>query len=247
VGQTREHVHIARSAGIKQLAVVVTKLDTCAYDQARFAEIQGVLGPFLQSCGYAKPQWLPVSAPGGENVCQPPCDARLAAWWPEGRTLVDALDAFAPALQQLGAAPRRNGALGMCSARGAGGMHGLQAALAPRGVSSAAQEPRSRADSACAVQSCHSACSSVMCSSSRRLVARQVPAARWRPGRYGKAAAFLCSLQARSGRSSHCRCAARGAPQLISADPSLALCVVAQSARHTPATFPKGPGLCARE
>ena len=32
-GQTREHAQLARSLGIEQLAVVVTKLDTCDFSQ----------------------------------------------------------------------------------------------------------------------------------------------------------------------------------------------------------------------
>ena len=34
-GQTREHAQLARSLGVEQLAVVVSKLDTCGYSQAR--------------------------------------------------------------------------------------------------------------------------------------------------------------------------------------------------------------------
>jgi len=34
-GQTREHAQLARSLGVEQLAVVVSKLDTCDYSQAR--------------------------------------------------------------------------------------------------------------------------------------------------------------------------------------------------------------------
>ena len=33
-GQTREHAQLARSLGIEQMAVVVSKLDTCSYSQA---------------------------------------------------------------------------------------------------------------------------------------------------------------------------------------------------------------------
>ena len=32
-GQTREHAQLARSLGIEQLAVVITKLDTCDFSQ----------------------------------------------------------------------------------------------------------------------------------------------------------------------------------------------------------------------
>lgn len=34
-GQTREHAQLARSLGIEQLAVVVSKLDTCGFSQVR--------------------------------------------------------------------------------------------------------------------------------------------------------------------------------------------------------------------
>ena len=34
-GQTREHAQLARSLGIEQLAVVVTKLDTCGFSQVQ--------------------------------------------------------------------------------------------------------------------------------------------------------------------------------------------------------------------
>jgi elongation factor 1 alpha-like protein len=105
IGQTREHVHVARSAGIKQMVVVVTKLDVCGYKQERFEEIKGCLGPFLKSCGYPQPEWLPVSAPDGQNVSSPPSDARLQSWWHDAKTLVDAIDCFQPVTQHLSAAP----------------------------------------------------------------------------------------------------------------------------------------------
>lgn len=39
-GQTREHAQLAKSLGVDQLAVVVTKLDTCNFDQTRFEQIK---------------------------------------------------------------------------------------------------------------------------------------------------------------------------------------------------------------
>lgn len=33
VGQTREHAQLTRSLGVDQMAVVITKLDTCGYSQ----------------------------------------------------------------------------------------------------------------------------------------------------------------------------------------------------------------------
>eukprot|EP00892_Ulva_mutabilis_P005079 jgi/Ulvmu1/2943/UM149_0026.1 len=105
-GQTREHVYIARSCGVKQLAVVVTKLDTCGYSQARFEEIKAQMGPFLKASGFARPLWLPVSAPQGENVYDAPRDPRLTAWWPAGASLVETIDKFEP-LNRLTELPLR--------------------------------------------------------------------------------------------------------------------------------------------
>lgn len=96
-GQTREHVHIARSCGVRQLAVVVTKLDTCGYSQQRYDEIQAQLKPFLKNSGFQKVFWLPVSAPQGENVYKPPQDERLASWCPLNSSLVETIDKFDPA------------------------------------------------------------------------------------------------------------------------------------------------------
>ena len=39
-GQTREHAQLAKSLGVDQLAVVVTKLDTCDFDAHRFEHIR---------------------------------------------------------------------------------------------------------------------------------------------------------------------------------------------------------------
>ena len=102
-GQTREHVHIVRSCGVRQLAVVITKLDTCGYSQQRFKEIKEQLGPFLKASGFPKPLWLPVSAPQGENVYKAPQDERLAAWWPAGASLAETLDGFEPVSRLVGA------------------------------------------------------------------------------------------------------------------------------------------------
>ena len=109
IGQTREHVHVARSAGIKQLAVVITKLDVCEYKQDRFEEIKAQLAPFLKSCGFSQPEWLPVAAPDGQNVSTVPSDPRLLSWWRDNKTLVDAIDSFQPVTQHLSTLPALRG------------------------------------------------------------------------------------------------------------------------------------------
>mmetsp|Transcript_11558 Transcript_11558/g.34681 ORF Transcript_11558/g.34681 Transcript_11558/m.34681 type:complete len:692 (+) Transcript_11558:117-2192(+) len=107
-GQTREHAQLAKSLGVDQLAVVVTKLDTCDYDSDRFHHIKSVLGPFLKSCGFrdSAVRWLPASAPDGQNMTSPPQAPQLATWW-HGPTVVDVIDTFAPGGRAAAALPLR--------------------------------------------------------------------------------------------------------------------------------------------
>jgi len=96
-GQTREHAQLARSLGIEQVAVVVSKLDTCDFSAERFAGIQAAMDPFLRTCGFKEGsvRWLPAVGPSGENLVKSPEDPRLAQWW-SGPTLVGAIDSFSP-------------------------------------------------------------------------------------------------------------------------------------------------------
>lgn len=53
-GQTREHVHLAKSLGIQQLVVVVNKMDepSVKWNQGRFTEIKDIVQPFLIATGF---------------------------------------------------------------------------------------------------------------------------------------------------------------------------------------------------
>jgi len=79
-GQTREHAQLARSLGVEQLAVVISKLDTCDFSQQRFQDIQATLLPFLKGCGFrpAAIQWLPAVGPTGQNLIKPPTEPQLS-------------------------------------------------------------------------------------------------------------------------------------------------------------------------
>ena len=49
-GQTREHAQLAKSLGVDQLAVVVSKLDTCGFSQDRFEEIRSAYATLAAVC-----------------------------------------------------------------------------------------------------------------------------------------------------------------------------------------------------
>ncbi|KAK9830139.1 hypothetical protein WJX72_009959 [[Myrmecia] bisecta] len=102
-GQTREHAQLARSLGVEQVAVVVSKLDTCDFSQDRFEHIRAVLLPFLKQSGFreAAISWLPAVGLTGENLTRPPTDPLLAAWW-KGPTVVGIIDSFKPTQRNTG-------------------------------------------------------------------------------------------------------------------------------------------------
>ncbi|KAL3150476.1 hypothetical protein ABBQ32_000300 [Trebouxia sp. C0010 RCD-2024] len=95
-GQTREHAQLARSLGIEQLAVVVSKLDTCSFSEQRFLDIKAVLLPFLKGCSFrpSSLQWLPAVGPTGQNLMRPPTEKQLS--WFKGPSVLQAIDAFKP-------------------------------------------------------------------------------------------------------------------------------------------------------
>ena len=63
-------MRLARSLGVERLIVAVSKMDSCAYSQARFEEIKGALAPFLRKSGFAEDAvaWTPVSGTDGTNL-----------------------------------------------------------------------------------------------------------------------------------------------------------------------------------
>jgi len=73
-GQTREHIILAKTMGIDQLVVAVTKMDVTEppYSQKRYNEIKEGITKFMKSYGYKteKINFVPVSAWVGDNVVE---------------------------------------------------------------------------------------------------------------------------------------------------------------------------------
>ena len=71
-GQTREHVLLVRTCGVKQMIVVINKMDEMNWDKGRYDEILDRLKPFLKSNGYDEKLGnlliMPVSALSGKNI-----------------------------------------------------------------------------------------------------------------------------------------------------------------------------------
>jgi len=97
--QTRRHGYLLQLLGIKQVAVVVNKMDRVDFSEARFKEISDEVSAHLIGLGVTPAAVIPISARDGDGVA-----ARTPniAWY-DGPTVVEALDALTPArpLDQL--------------------------------------------------------------------------------------------------------------------------------------------------
>ena len=91
--QTRRHARLLHLLGVRQLVVVVNKMDRVGYDAARFAALEHEILAYLAPLGLVPAAVIPVSARQGDGVV-----ARTPAIaWYHGPSVVDALDHFAPA------------------------------------------------------------------------------------------------------------------------------------------------------
>ncbi|ADY01755.1 MAG: translation elongation factor EF-1 subunit alpha [Vulcanisaeta sp.] len=93
-GQTREHLFLAATLGIRQVIVAVNKMDVVNYDQKRYEQIKAEIGKFMKLLGYdpSKVPFIPVSALRGDNIKEKSSNMP----WYNGPTLIEALDALQP-------------------------------------------------------------------------------------------------------------------------------------------------------
>ena len=93
-GQTREHIILAKTMGIDQVIVAVTKMDLTEppYDEKRYKEIVDTISKFMKSFGFKmdKVKFVPVVAPTGENITKKSENMK----WYNGPTLEELLDAL---------------------------------------------------------------------------------------------------------------------------------------------------------
>lgn len=88
--QSRRHGYLLNLLGIRQLAVLVNKMDLQDYSQQRFDTLETEYRKFLQSIGVTPKCFIPIAAKHGDNI------ASLSAnmpWW-KGPTVIEVLDQF---------------------------------------------------------------------------------------------------------------------------------------------------------
>src|ERR1700759_375527 len=91
--QTRRHGYLLHLLGVKQVAVVVNKMDRVDFSAARFDEISGEISAHLIGLGVTPSAIIPISARDGDGVAAH--TPRIG--WYDGPTVVEALDALEPA------------------------------------------------------------------------------------------------------------------------------------------------------
>lgn len=103
-GQTREHAVLIRALGVRDLVVVVNKLDTVDYDEARYDEIVSQLKPFLNSTGFdaSRVRFVPCGAAAGENILKRSETGELSKWY-SGQPLLEVLDTLDPPMREVDA------------------------------------------------------------------------------------------------------------------------------------------------
>ncbi len=88
--QTKRHAYILGMLGLKQVMVVINKMDAVDYDAARFETVKNDITAFLGTVGITPKQIIPISAKEGDNVAK---KAEKMDWY-TGPTILEALDLF---------------------------------------------------------------------------------------------------------------------------------------------------------
>ncbi|MPZ13813.1 MAG: GTP-binding protein [Chloroflexi bacterium] len=94
--QSRKHAHLLAMLGVRQVAVVVNKMDLVAYRQEIFASIEDEYRAFLTKLGVTPERFIPVSAKLGDNVVSR--SARTP--WYTGPSVLEALGLFQKEIPQ---------------------------------------------------------------------------------------------------------------------------------------------------
>ncbi|MDP6641889.1 MAG: translation elongation factor EF-1 subunit alpha [Candidatus Nanoarchaeia archaeon] len=92
MAQSKEHAWLCTTFGVKQLGVIVNKMDTINYDEAKFNKVKDDVLALLKTAGYKSEDVpvIPISALEGDNVVKK--SDKLG--WYKGPTLKEQLDVF---------------------------------------------------------------------------------------------------------------------------------------------------------
>jgi elongation factor 1-alpha len=92
MAQTKEHIWLARTLGVNQLAVAVNKMDTVNYDESKFNKVKDEVSQVLKTAGYKlnEIKFIAISSLKGENIIK---KSDKMPWY-KGPTLLELFDEF---------------------------------------------------------------------------------------------------------------------------------------------------------
>ncbi len=90
--QTKEHAWLLRTMGVKQIAVLINKMDTVDYKEEDFNKVREDVTKILKEAGFklAEVPFIPISGFKGENLVK---KSDKMPWY-KGPTLIEQLDLF---------------------------------------------------------------------------------------------------------------------------------------------------------
>ena len=88
--QTRRHAYMLHLLGLKQVAVVINKMDKVGYDPESFEKASKESIEYLKSIGLNAAHIIPISARAGDMMVERGSNMD----WYKGKTMAEALDAF---------------------------------------------------------------------------------------------------------------------------------------------------------
>ena len=88
--QTKRHAYILGMLGLRQVCVLLNKIDLVNYSQNKFLKLKAEITDYLNKLNVHPTFILPISAIHGDNVAKP--SAKIS--WFDGPTVLQALDTF---------------------------------------------------------------------------------------------------------------------------------------------------------
>ncbi|MCL2157156.1 MAG: translation elongation factor EF-1 subunit alpha [Methanobrevibacter sp.] len=90
--QTKEHIYLSMTLGIRQLIIAVNKMDLVDYSEDKFNEVKEEVSTLIAGIGFKPSEipFIPVSAYEGDNISEPSSNT---PWYKE-KVLIPAFDEF---------------------------------------------------------------------------------------------------------------------------------------------------------
>jgi bifunctional enzyme CysN/CysC len=90
--QSRRHGYLLHLLGVRQVAVLINKMDLVGYGAERFGDVAEEYREYLAGLGVSPTGFIPISAREGDGIAQ----RSKAMRWYQGPTVLEALDQFVP-------------------------------------------------------------------------------------------------------------------------------------------------------